>query len=357
MTKTYKTLINRQTEQKLNNYLKQLQSDYRPGDYLRRRLENIDLAHLTSPQFLELLIRTKTPQIFAEMAVMGDGSDWNQVELSILGDVSIAMPITVYDNGHHTQPKIHPVPFPATLIFTPGALLRNGHNQTPADWQAVTQNRQINPEAYYQLYERRLLPVFSYINQVVMGQEQTALITIPGLGCGQFAGIFRGQLGVILKDSLIRFLETHGKQFPRIQVVYYDPYRECKNQQFNIAGIDFRVRPLRQGNKGKSQLCQPQDFQERGDDFSRCQLFSVVAWDHVSWPGNDFYLGSRATDDGVKAAATNAMTVMTGIEGQYDPKTYQYRPPSGYRTWIEVVVKNRIAIEVQENLMIFPKAS
>ena len=57
----------------------------------------------------------------------------------------------------------------------------------------------------------------------------------------------------------------------------------------------------------------------RGDDFSGCILFSIVAWDHVSWPGNDYFGGSRSTDDGVKAAATDSMAVLTGIEGHYDP--------------------------------------
>ena len=35
-----------------------------------------------------------------------------------------------------------------------------------------------------------------------------------------------------------------------------------------------------------------------------------MAWDYVSWPGNDFYGDLRNTDDGVKAAATNSMEVM-----------------------------------------------
>jgi len=42
-------------------------------------------------------------------------------------------------------------------------------------------------------------------------------------------------------------------------------------------------------------------------------------WDHVSWPGNDFYGGSRSTDDGVKAAATDSMAALTGVEGRYAP--------------------------------------
>ncbi len=68
--------------------------------------------------------------------------------------------------------------------------------------------------------------------------------------------------------------------------------------------------------------------------------------------GNDFYAGSRATDDGVKAAATNSMAVMTGIEGKYDISTNQYNPPAEYKNWQEVVLKNKVQIEVRENLSI-----
>ena len=68
----------------------------------------------------------------------------------------------------------------------------------------------------------------------------------------------------------------------------------------------------------------------------------MVAWDHVSWPGNDYWIGAasslaicdaftrgmhmmltmigpvrpgkRCTDDGVKAAATDTMRALTGVE-------------------------------------------
>ena len=96
------------------------------------------------------------------------------------------------------------------------------------------------------------------------------------------------------------------------------PFSECSNAQLEIHGISLKVRPLLQGNLAKSQLCPPQAYAEVGDDFTGCLLFSMVAWDHVSWPGNDFFAGSRCTDDGVKAAATNSMAVLTGIEGRYD---------------------------------------
>ena len=71
-----------------------------------------------------------------------------------------------------------------------------------------------------------------------------------------------------------------------------------------------------------------------------CHLYSIVAWDPVSWPGNDFYDGHRATDDGVKAAATSAMHTITGIEGSYDADRCANNPPPDYRNWEAVVTQN-----------------
>ena len=93
-------------------------------------------------------------------------------------------------------------------------------------------------------------------------------------------------------------------------------------------------------------------FEEALDDFSNALLFSVVAWDHVSWPGNDFYIDSRETDDGVKAAATNSMHAMTGIEGTYNKKTYTYQPPAPYQNWNQVILKNQLNLHLKENLLI-----
>jgi hypothetical protein len=164
----------------------------------------------------------------------------------------------------------------------------------------------LNREGYYGLYERRLLPVFQHVNDSASVQGKQALLTIPGLGCGQFAGPFAGQLGTELKMVLERFLTLHGASFPQIKAVYFDPYSQCSNSRQEIHGISLMVRPLLQGNAGKSQLCQPSAYAEASDDFSDCILFSIVAWDHVSWPGNDYFGGSRCTDDGVKAAATSS---------------------------------------------------
>jgi hypothetical protein len=84
---------------------------------------------MTAEDLLGKLFDTKQPQIFAEMAVAGDGSDWSLTELGLLGDVSIAVPVTIFDDGNHHAPTLHDPPFSGMLIFTPGALLRNGRGE------------------------------------------------------------------------------------------------------------------------------------------------------------------------------------------------------------------------------------
>ncbi len=335
----YSIIIPGETVARASDYLERLRaSRTQPGDCLRERLQDSNLQALTELELLGKLLDTKRPQIFAEMAVSGDGSDWNLTELGLLGDISIAVPVTVFDDGNHRSPTPHAPPFSAMLVFTPGALLCNGWGNTPADWsEATAADGRLSTEGYYNLYRRRLLPVFRYIN-CRAAKPRSAFVTLPGLGCGQFAGPFRGQLGAHLQMALQRLLTQHGASLPNLKAVYFDPYSECENARVEIEGISFMVRPLRlPGNEEKSQLCHPVAYAERGDDFSGCALYSLVAWDHVSWPGNDFFGGSRATDDGVKAAATNSMSALTGVEGQYDPGQGKYQPPQPYRNWEAVV--------------------
>ncbi len=45
------------------------------------RLQGVDLRAMTGQDLLGKLFDTKRPQIFAESAVAGDGSDWSLTEL------------------------------------------------------------------------------------------------------------------------------------------------------------------------------------------------------------------------------------------------------------------------------------
>ena len=349
----YQALLSKSTLEKIKKYQSFLQGGETQGNYFNQNLEGFNSRELTNAAFLEILVNTKRPQIYAETAVYGDGSDWNQQELSILGDISIAVPVTIYDNGRHSNPDVLDPPFRGTLLFVPGALLANGRGAEPADWEEVTEDGQIDSEGLYRLYERRLLPPLLYANDKAEKMVRSALITLPGIGCGYFSGLFHHQLGEELKHSLIRLLETHKERLPHIKAVYFDPYRECKNERHQIGHISFFIRPLTKENEAKPQLCRPERYEEEGDDFSNCELFSIVAWDHVSWPGNDFYSGLRQSDDGVKAAATNSMQAMTGVEGFCDPDVHKYLPPKPYHTWKQVVNEGGMRIKVEGNLSVY----
>lgn len=165
-------------------------------------------------------------------------------------------------------------------------------------------------------------------------------MTTPGLGCGQFAGRFHGSMGAHLRDALRVLLEQHASELPGIRAVWYDPYDECENERNEVGAISCLVRPLLRSKRERPQLCRPTDFEEPGDDYSNCDLASFVAWDHVSWPGNDFYAGGRRTDDGVKAAATDSMRVMTGFAGSYRRESCSYEPPADVATWEALVRAN-----------------
>jgi hypothetical protein len=370
--KDYQILIPRSTWDKATRYFDNLRAMSATGQatnagrYFATRLEKSGIDVQGAPEsafhyaMMRELINTKKPQIYAEMQIKGrPEDDWSQEELHILGDIAIAVPVTIYDDGNHDahEAKVHSDPFQGTLLYVPGALLRNdNHGFVACDLpQVAVQDGHgewhIDPHALNKLYKRRLLPSLLYANAVCKAESKKGFITVPGLGCGQFAGPFKGRMGKLLQGAIEDILQNYKDKLPYIKAIYYDPYSECKESTREYDDITFMVRPLRKmpKDKRKCQLHPPQDYNEDGLHFADCLFFSFVAWDHVSWPGNDFWIGERQTDDGVKAAATNSMGVMTGIQGYYDPSHREYLPPANYSGWIEVVDDLGLQMDVTEN--------
>lgn len=319
----------------VRDYQKGVQSGKKViGRYLSELVSGTRIDSYAPEELLHILLNTKKPQIYAESEVIGDGSDWTQQELSILGNINAAVQVKAFDDGRHRSPRVHAEPIDVTLVFTPGALLRG---QASCDLPAVTRDGEFDYENYYALYERRILPLFEYIQERTVATGKKAVVTVPGIGCGQFAGRFQGMLGEQFQRVLIDLLRRHADSLNNLALVYYDPFNECQDYEEQIGDTAFRVRPLCKTVNPHSRLAEITDFEENEDEFSEHELYSLVAWDHVSWPGNDFYIGSRATDDGVKAAATDLMRHMTGTEGSYDTDANEYLPPGAYTTWVQVI--------------------
>jgi hypothetical protein len=349
------------SEETLNNIL-QYKADIAsgsaaPGARMKQAIEDsgTTTAAMTAESFIQALLATKQPLIFAESAIRCDGTDWTHRELGLLGDINITMNAKAFDNGvwkpSDKNFREHAPPLDVKLMFTPGALLGTGPDfkgQSP-DYAEVTVHGRIDQEKYNALVERRLLPLLAHANACAEADGKDAVVTLPGLGCGAFAGDFRGQMSAHLNVALQAMLSKHGDKLKHVSLVYFDTFGECANAQKTYDETAYRVRPAMMGNN-RSQLMAPQSYAEKGDDFTKAKLYKLVAWDHASYPGNDFFGNSRSTDDGVSAAATNSMEVITGFRGNYADG--QYNPPKGYESWEDVVERNGIRLVAQSNIKI-----
>ena len=373
----YRVVMSDEAVQKANRYLAALKAGQAsPGTRLAEilRANQINLQQrqdYTTLDFIDLLLQTKMPQIFAERTIEESGLNpvpqWAQIETSILGDINIAMDATVYDNGNHRAPTPHQNPFTASLLYTPGAVLTQspnpqqmGNGQMPypvapnPDYAEIISNGMVDRAKFKALYARRLLPLLIYANDQAKYLNQRGFIAVPGIGCGQFAGAFSQSVQALFPDILQEIVWENSDKLPYIAAVYcavdskqsYE-VKQTPNKPILIfdkpyVRINERGQPLDNGIEPVPLLAEPTSH---GEQYANCRLFKIVAWDHFSWPGNDFYHHyNRTTDDGVAAAATDTISRVTGIPGNYQAGHY-YAP--GQERWhIEVErLKTELAVK------------
>lgn len=347
----YRTLIDQKVVLKLVTYLEQAKTNPdEMGAYLKNQLQkaNKDISDLTPSEFLEIMIQTKIPQIFAESQIRGDKSDWSQKELEILGDVGMSVPVNIYDNGVHRGSGIqnHDEPFEGELLFVPGALLSGN---SPDLKEVTTPDGKISEEEFFKLYERRLLPQLIRANQ--SAGKEGAVVTIPGMGCGAFAGKFEGKLEPILRKSLERIIEKHQDKLTNVKAIVFDPNENTQGMEDKTRNIGKTTFISKAGKFGtvNSQLKKPEEYDA---SLKGAKFFSIVAWDHVSWPGNDFYSqNSRQTDDGVKGAASNVCQVLTGKAGEYDKATHKFKTKSNHDDWDSVIAAEEIQLHSKDSTL------
>lgn len=301
------------------------------------RLDQISLI-----DFILLLIQTKKPTIFAESAVFHNKNDWIIAEEEILGDITVTMNVRMFNDGNHTQGKHldHSPPIQGVLAYVPGALLVSAHPNSPADKQEVKDSDgKINQDKLNALYERRLLPQLLCINEKAAAQNKKAAITIPGIGTGVFSGKY-STIKKSFKEALLYVLKQHADKLTHIGVIHYDSYQENTNSEEKIGSIEFRERTTKNCSTNICQLNYPE-----GTTKETHLLASFVAWDHFSYPGNDYLKGSRSTDDGVKGASTDTLAQITGVETRYEPESGKYLPPETYSTWEKYILEKGIKLE------------
>ncbi len=324
---TYQLLLSKETLNKIVQYKQNLEKNLaKPGkfflDELAKQSKAISEMDLTT--FTKLLIQSKKPQVFAE-SQLHDESDWTLAEESILGDISVNMPVTIYnDGGHGSSFKTHPEPISGYLAYVPGALLASGGEPT-ADMKELLDGGELNPDKLTALLERRLLPQLIYFNNLAQQHGKKAVFTVPGIGAGSFSGEFYYVIKPYVRNALASILEKNKDALSSIDIVHYDPYIGDEPAEKTIGHMSFRVSPSSVVSGPTGQLAYP-----KGSSPDTHLLVSIVAWDHFSWPGNDYWGGARQTDDGVKAASTDTMKQVTGVTGVYDKKWGRYLPPESF---------------------------
>lgn len=346
--KPYRWILHRDYKEKIRNWRKNLaQGTVKPGAKLSYVLQGKDPSKMTGPALFHALTQTREPAKYAESEVRADGSDWTFEELALLGDASFAAPVTFFDNGRHHNPQLHRPPFNGNLLFMSGALLRNDYGNPIPDKSECVKHGELSPKAYQNLIIRRLRPLLTFANRQAGSQNTKAIVTVPGLGCGQFSGNILG-IPEQLQKTIQKLLKDEGLRFRNISCVRLDTYSSLSNESEVIHGIKFRVRPLLKGNNFTPQLSHPEQLEEEPGEFKDHILSSVVAWDPVSWPGNDFYIGNRATDDGVKAAASNVIEVITGIPGAYNERHHRFDPrDDSSETWEAHIRRSGIQLQTE----------
>ncbi|MCE2992337.1 MAG: hypothetical protein LW825_05415 [Candidatus Jidaibacter sp.] len=348
--------------ERVQQYAADLQNDTKTAgknltDYCSKYLGK-EAKKLTSEELLQALLGTKKPFICAESVKIGQDT-WNSTEYEILCSVGIMYDVSTYDNGRWgggdwSDLKVYEEPFEqlAMIVSSPILALQGKGSEINPDRKRIVRKEgemkngeligaETNFDEYYVILEERLLPLLVRASQRAGEKGKKLVLTLPGLGCGAFAGAFR--MGDQLNNALQKMLEKNHKLLGNIDTIIFDPYEECELEQKTFGRLKYRVRPYTEIKDSitRAKACQyakAEEFQEKGDDFSKCKKAKIVAGDGFSIPGNDANGGNRNTDEGAFGAATNSAKVISGIKGKYDKganSAYNtpFFKPKKYRTW------------------------
>lgn len=300
-------------------------------------------------ELYQALLRTRLPVFFAERDGKFDGSDWNETEYQILALAADTTEVEAYDNGssgyktaipfvYHEKPeRLH-------LLHCFAPIFKKG---SPDYKRIVDENGNIKYIEYYITIRDRLLPELLKYNNYLGGNKLSGIVNIPGIGCGEYAGEFKGLIGTFLNRAIQDILKIYSGNLKNITGVIFDPFNECEGQLEEIGHIKYCVAPSAEkypkpllANDGKVMvLGQLASTKERIEFIDKLfpdkwvkpneegvEPLTVNPGDMLSGKGCDVVAGHKVTGDGRNVGGTDAMAVHTGVEGIY----YKYNEGTEY---------------------------
>lgn len=316
VSKSYQQFVlSDETYQLANRYFEALKiGSIQPGDHLKKQLENQQLSQLSLENFIRTLLNTKKPKAFAEQVLQNaesrKDSGYNDSELEILAQIASVIPSYIYnDGGHNLFYTNHDNPLPCVMGFISAPLFtsENGSLDDVSLTAEVSANplRKIDTNKYQAEVERRLLPTLLAMNEQAKSAEKKLAITIPGLGCGFFGGPFGDdgdnsvyrELNLALKNIILK----HSSRLDHIASIYFDTYNAVLAPEMErIGDIYYSCVASSRRNGEHKQL----ELSEQDKLNPNILLGTIVAADLLSWIGNDMWVDSRSTDEGVKAGSS-----------------------------------------------------
>lgn len=310
-------------------YLEQLRSGERhAGEKLQEYIarHKIRMATIDPEMLIAFLMNTRVGYIDEyRLNFKEDHPSWTVEEAKILSEISMSTEGTIaFDHGNRGWPyhNMHSSPLPTHLLFISTAMMPYTKSGEQVCFQpTLVVDQQIDERAYYSFYAMRLLPGLTLQNQWAKAHDKYLIVKIPGLGAGNLAGAYHGDIKKQLPIVLKQFFIEHVEELDRVHTVIYDPYDELPMEdtltghipRVNGSSIRFQIKPSIVTHEQQLQL--PSDVHQD----SSCLLLKVVCWG----PFSRFEYGSyhRNSDLSAVTCATNLMASL--INGQH------YTQPSG----------------------------
>lgn len=298
---------------------------------------NYTLGSLTDQDFLRLIINTKEPKNFGE-AVLDDTerateAGYSPTELHILANIGTVIPsYALNDGGHDNSFKNNhnDEPLPCLMGFLSAPLFSRGS----PDYASLVKDGVIDQKKYTRFLEERMVPMLRQMSKQALDYGKQLDLTLPGLGCGMFAGEFRKTIRKNLYIAMQDILKKHACTLTGIKNIYLDTHDDvglprnydAEHKFGNTAhSITFQCVASKHDTQLRKQL-------ELGKNPDKNTLLgTVVAADLISWMGNDMWIDSRSTDEGVKGASTYSMVQIACflLPGEFQPGMFEYKSNTG----------------------------
>ncbi len=274
------------------------------------------IKSLTWKEFIVHIIKTKQ---FVEVSFSQNPSCFNDVELSILGKINFIVKVNLY----HSDSS-----FKGQLLFT-SALSFDGSIPSfeTKDMLSVQLNSlAIDRTKFFQYYQQNFLTLLLHASQDALSKQKKAFITLSARDSEVFSRYFAPITNRLFLRMLKDLLEKEHRKFSEIAGIYYDSYCEQEEQVVNsnetIQGIHLIVGSSKEGRRFNAQyqinpsLCNVED-----NEFDSCILYSVV-FNRVTSNPMAGILDPLKGDAYLKLTQTDALTILTGIEGEYKDHHY-----------------------------------